>query len=259
MNNKVPPNPGNLTMFLDAVLSSQTGWQLAVEPSVQAMVDPATLALLAKAHGARLAVIDATDEQADRPRTNVIGNGHARSGFLHGALVVCGVEFLKKPTSLRQLPNHAALMVLDCDDLSATDSQPLRDAGFSQVDAISVPHGTSFWLRTGVVRHFSPSVISGAFGSCVNNKGGMATTQYFRVVSEILCQAPCDILIFGAGADTALYTQANSGGRTVVVEHRASWREKVAGLPCEVIPVEYVTSIANGLQAEVRLPTGFPL
>jgi hypothetical protein len=42
---------------------------------------------------------------------------------------------------------------------------------------------------------------------------------------EILHRGPGNVLIFGAGADTRLYVEANGGGRTVVVEHHEAWRQ----------------------------------
>lgn len=201
-------NPESITLFLDAILASHPGWQLAVERTVQSFVDPTTLALLAKAHRSRLGVIDATSDDAAQQAAMDKGNGVVRLPKMSGALVVCTTTSLYQPDAmLRDLPPNAALLVLEIDEQppSSIATQSLCRAGFAAVDAISVPHGSTFWLRSAIRGSYSPADVGLAFSRCLNNKGGMGTSQYFRVAVEILRCAPCDVLIFGAGADTALY------------------------------------------------------
>lgn len=85
----------------------------------------------------------------------------------------------------------------------------------------------------------------------------MQPSQYFRVCVEILQHAPTNVLVFGAGRDTPMYVEANAGGRTVIVEHHGSWRERISALPCDVVAVTYSTKVSDGLSDTCDLPNGF--
>lgn len=248
---------GSVTLFLDAILSGHPGWQLAIERGSQEFVDPATLALLAKAHGCQLGVLDAKAAGANHTSPARLTTTQPA---MEGVLLVCSTQALRHAESLlRQLPWQAAVFVFQTDESASDDLKKLATAGFQPVDSISVPHGAAFWLRSAKRTQFVPSTLARAFARCLHHGGGMGISQYFRVVAEILRHAPCEVLIFGAGADTALYAEANAGGQTVVVEHHDQWTDRIADLPCEVVKVQYSTTVQSGLLDEVQLPVGFSM
>lgn len=106
--------------------------------------------------------------------------------------------------------------------------------------------------------HFDTAALSLAFAASQANPGGMTAGQYFRITIEIMIRAPANLIIFGAGADTALYVAANPGGRTVVLEHHRSWRDKIEKIPCEVVPVVYTSLVGESLPQSAALPGGLP-
>ncbi|WP_417740121.1 hypothetical protein [Rosistilla oblonga] len=62
---------------------------------------------------------------------------------------------------------------------------------------------------------FSAATVANGLQRCSSKSGGMLVLQYARIVLEIIARAPANVLVFGAGADTAMYVDANPGGRTV--------------------------------------------
>ncbi len=53
---------------------------------------------------------------------------------------------------------------------------------------------------------------------------GQGTYEEYALVYEVLTRrAPCSLLIFGVGRDSALWMNANAGGRTVFLESIPKW------------------------------------
>lgn len=82
-------------------------------------------------------------------------------------------------------------------------------------------------------------------------KCGMTEPQYARVVEEIERRAPCRVLVFGAGHDTARYVAANRGGRTVVLEDLQEWLAVAREAGAETYAVRYTTRLADGPRPDV--------
>ena len=140
---------------------------------------------------------------------------------------------------------------------------PGRVAGSATIDATaddkSEPSSRDAPLSTERLAPATVARFATAFESATGSKWQMSPVQYFRVTLEILRQAPCNLLVFGAGRDTELYTLANAGGRTVVLEHREEWLRHIEWLPCEGVPVGYSTQLGRGLVDEpCPLPSGLP-
>jgi hypothetical protein len=76
-----------------------------------------------------------------------------------------------------------------------------------------------------------------------SNPGQGELPEYTCMLDTLRARAPCQLLIFGVGRDSALWLRANRGGRTVFIEHEAEWiRETRARLPeAEVVQVRYRT------------------
>jgi IRX15/GXM family protein len=97
-----------------------------------------------------------------------------------------------------------------------------------------------------------------AFGCAATTRSQMTAAQYFRIAVEVLSRAPCRLLVVGAGKDTELYTRANAGGRTLVLERHSSWLETTAGLGAEVLPVSYQTRVDGPALEPCTVPGGVP-
>jgi hypothetical protein len=97
-----------------------------------------------------------------------------------------------------------------------------------------------------------------AFGRAATTRSQMTAAQYFRIAVELLSRAPCRLLVVGAGRDTELYTRANAGGRTLVLERHPNWLESVAGLGAEALHVNYQTQVAGPALEPCTIPEGVP-
>jgi hypothetical protein len=73
----------------------------------------------------------------------------------------------------------------------------------------------------------------------------MKPGQVQRVVDEVSRRTPCNVLVFGAGADTTCYLAANPGGRTVVVEDSPAWAEVATALGADCRTVTYTTRVGD--------------
>jgi polypeptide N-acetylgalactosaminyltransferase len=261
---------GSATLFLDAVLAANPAWQLVVDVNPTLEVDFATSSLLAKAHGRQLWEFGtraprgahAEDVEAGilfRLLAGPSAPDNTLRAFDRQALFVCGRDWISSAglPCMTPPPLDCAVLVVDGYRLSPEGEAILRRFGFARRDAITIPAGASFWVRSHAAVRPSVEKLTAAFAQSVRGNG-MYPSQYFRVCLEILQRAPSNVLIFGAGADTGLYVQANAGGRTVVVEHHQSWEQLIRQTECEIVPVTYTTKCAAGLAEKCDLPNGFP-
>lgn len=69
-----------------------------------------------------------------------------------------------------------------------------------------------------------------------DNPGQATFEEYQHVRDSIRALAPCRLLIFGVGLDSAIWLTANQGGRTEFIEHEPEWIEATrARLPGIVV------------------------
>lgn len=97
-----------------------------------------------------------------------------------------------------------------------------------------------------------------AFGRAAATRSQMTAAQYFRISLELISRAPCQLLVVGAGKDTELYTRANAGGRTLVLERHSNWLETIVGLGAEALPVSYQTQVDGPALEPCTVPEGIP-
>lgn len=75
------------------------------------------------------------------------------------------------------------------------------------------------------------------------NPGQGSLAEYRMIHETIRALAPCNLLVFGVGKDSAYWLAANDGGTTVFVEHEPAWirmtRELLPGV--DVVQVSYDT------------------
>jgi hypothetical protein len=105
---------------------------------------------------------------------------------------------------------------------------------------------------------FDARPLTAAFGKALQSRGQMSPQQYFRIATEIVSRAPCNLLIVGAGRDTELYVTANRGGRTAVLEHDPRWLQTIERLGCTPLLVCYRTKLSDGPLSPCPLPDGIP-
>lgn len=55
------------------------------------------------------------------------------------------------------------------------------------------------------------------------NKGQMTFNEYGEIAERIMRKPGCRLLVFGCGNDSPLWLKANESGRTLFVEHSATW------------------------------------
>jgi len=81
-----------------------------------------------------------------------------------------------------------------------------------------------------------------AIRSLVERNPGQGTFVEYKLLHDVVVErAPCAMLVFGVGLDSALWLAGNAGGRTAFVEDVAEWaefaRRAVAGI--EVHDIDY--------------------
>jgi hypothetical protein len=65
-----------------------------------------------------------------------------------------------------------------------------------------------------------------AIRDLVRENPGQATYEEYKLVHDVVvARAPCDLLVFGVGRDSALWLELNAGGRTVFLEDVGTWAE----------------------------------
>jgi glucuronoxylan 4-O-methyltransferase len=70
-------------------------------------------------------------------------------------------------------------------------------------------------------------------------RGKCKDSQYRHILSEIEKRCPCNVLVFGCGADSRLWNEANAGGRTLFIENNCRWASMARNEDCEVIETTY--------------------
>lgn len=250
-------NQDKFAVFLDAVLVGRRACRISITTKAQQYLNVTTFALLAKVHDCRFEVIAPIDNLEEPGLARI--DGQNCIDHRTDRLIVCTVDcLLAKNVPLDSINSDSVRLAIIETTTSSCASRLLVEAGFTNVDSISVPPGAALWMRHQKRRHLPLQEIAARFSKCLNRAGGMSTTQYFRIVAEIMHVAPSNVLVFGAGLDSSLYAQANANGRTVIVEHNAKWREQVADKSCEIISVEYDTQIKDGLLEDTSWPLGLP-
>lgn len=75
------------------------------------------------------------------------------------------------------------------------------------------------------------------------NPDQCSVVEYTQILGAIRERAPCRVLVFGAGRDTPIWTDANRGGTTVFLESIPKWIEHTrTEVPdAEVVRVDYDT------------------
>jgi len=79
-----------------------------------------------------------------------------------------------------------------------------------------------------------------AFSYAVDN--GICSRSQYEAIGKLVClKRPCNMLVWGCGADSNLWRTLNAGGCTVFVEHDRQWADKAQSAGCQVVKVEYPT------------------
>jgi hypothetical protein len=60
-----------------------------------------------------------------------------------------------------------------------------------------------------------------------SNPFQLSIKEYTYLAEVIKERAPCNVLVFGLGNDSALWHQVNASGKTVFLEHNSQWYEKI--------------------------------
>lgn len=73
---------------------------------------------------------------------------------------------------------------------------------------------------------------------------GQCTYEEYEVVYDyVVDRAPCNLLVWGLGKDSALWIDSNEGGDTTFIEHEGEWikktKEEIPGI--DVVQVSYDT------------------
>ena len=74
-----------------------------------------------------------------------------------------------------------------------------------------------------------------------NGIGLMSEIQYLNVAYVIGLLSPCNLLIFGLGEDSTLWTEINKAGKTVFIEDDKEWIKKFDGQNLDICPTTYDT------------------
>jgi hypothetical protein len=97
----------------------------------------------------------------------------------------------------------------------------------------------------------------------LRNPGHLSQEEYCEIAQTIVDRAPCRVLIFGLGKDSALWLRCNRDGTTKFVEDSDNWIEKttndvrVENLQLPVVKVRYFTKQALWKE-EIRGNLGVP-
>jgi len=78
-----------------------------------------------------------------------------------------------------------------------------------------------------------------------NNKGLMSKKQYLRIANELSDVSPCNLLVFGLGDDSYLWSKINLNGNTIFLEDDKNWIKTVNDGSLNVQLVEYKTNVAD--------------
>lgn len=83
---------------------------------------------------------------------------------------------------------------------------------------------------------------------------GLCTRSQYEVIGRIICRRrPCNLLVFGCGADSGLWRELNRAGRTLFIEDNETWAAPTVAAGCEVHMVRYPT-LKGMLREDVPSP-----
>lgn len=96
------------------------------------------------------------------------------------------------------------------------------------------------WYHSTHALPAEPHAAYRAFSHAVDK--GMCSRAQYSAIGKLVCRKrPCNMLVWGCGADSSLWRTLNVGGRTVFVEHDRQWAARAEASGCEIINVEYPT------------------
>lgn len=76
-------------------------------------------------------------------------------------------------------------------------------------------------------------------------KGLMSKKQYLRIAKKLSEISPCNLLVFGLGDDSYLWSKINNKGKTIFLEDSKDWIASVNDGTLDVEHVVYQTSVEN--------------
>ena len=76
-------------------------------------------------------------------------------------------------------------------------------------------------------------------------KGLMSKKQYLRIAKKLSEISPCNLLVFGLGDDSYLWSKINNKGKTIFLEDSKEWIASVNDGTLDVEHVVYQTSVEN--------------
>ena len=74
-------------------------------------------------------------------------------------------------------------------------------------------------------------------------KGLMSKKQYLRIAKKLSEKSPCNLLVFGLGDDSYLWSKINNKGKTIFLEDNKEWISSVNDGTLDVEHVVYPTSV----------------
>jgi hypothetical protein len=83
----------------------------------------------------------------------------------------------------------------------------------------------------------------------------MCGREYATIAAAVNHFSPGNVLIFGCGHDSLMWSDLNRGGRTLFVENVPKWSEQARAAKLEVIDVVY-DSLLKEWMNRVQLPSG---
>jgi hypothetical protein len=89
----------------------------------------------------------------------------------------------------------------------------------------------------------------------VRTRRDMTAEQYANLAAALYARAPCALLVFGCGEDSALWTGINRAGRTLFLEDKGEWAARGREQGLDVLDVRYESSIGQWM-SPVRGPSG---
>ena len=76
-------------------------------------------------------------------------------------------------------------------------------------------------------------------------KGLMSKKQYLTIAKKLSVSSPCNLLVFGLGEDSYLWSKINNNGVTIFLEDSIEWITSINDGTLDVEHVIYQTSVEN--------------
>ena len=76
-------------------------------------------------------------------------------------------------------------------------------------------------------------------------KGLMSKKQYLRIAKKLSEVSPCNLLVFGLGDDSYLWSKINNKGKTIFLEDSKEWIASINDGTLDVEHIVYQTSVEN--------------